>query len=116
VHNSRYASFDYCFNYFQSYRDSGNTHLAAAPENLELSCLHLGFYLASWGMLRGSAKLLKHSARQLIPIVKLITGADDAFWNIDANSYTEANIARMNEMYRQLQRADCGMSDTLEQK
>ena len=25
----------------------------AAPENLQMSCLQLGFYLASWGMLRG---------------------------------------------------------------
>ena len=47
----RYASFDYCFNYFQSFR----TYPAelTSPGNLELSCLQLGFYLASWGMLRG---------------------------------------------------------------
>jgi hypothetical protein len=116
VHNSRYASFDYCFNYFQSFREGGNTGLAAAPENIELSCLHLGFYLASWGMLRGSAKLLKHSARQLIPVIQLIADADTAFWNIDANSYTEANITRLTKMHRLLQLADCGMSDTLTTK
>ena len=61
--DARYASFDYCFNYFQAFREAGNVGAIAEPENRELSCLHLGFYLASWGMLRGSAELLQKSAR-----------------------------------------------------
>ncbi len=51
--NERYASFDYCFNYFQSFRELGNISALAGPANVQLSCLQLGFYLASWGMLRG---------------------------------------------------------------
>jgi hypothetical protein len=49
--NARYTSFDYCFNHFQQHR----TAVAAwgEPAGMEASCLHLGCYLASWGMLPG---------------------------------------------------------------
>ena len=45
--DARYASFDYCFNYFQSFREAGESAALAKPANIQLSCLHLGFYLAS---------------------------------------------------------------------
>ncbi len=63
---ARYASFDYCFNHFQEHR----TAVAewGEPAGMEVSCLHLGFYLASWGMLRGSAELLQRSVRHLVPL------------------------------------------------
>jgi len=87
--DARYTSFDYCFNYFQSFRDSGNV---AYPENIQFSCLQLGFYLASWGMLRGSAKLLQKSARHFAPVVEVIASMDRTFWEIDADGYSESNI------------------------
>lgn len=40
---------------------------------MEVSCLHLGFYLASWGMLRGSSDLLQRSARHLVPLMTATT-------------------------------------------
>lgn len=43
----RERSWDLCFNYFQD-----NPH---PTQNMETSCLQLGYYLASWGMLRGSS-------------------------------------------------------------
>lgn len=111
--NARYASFDYCFNYFQSFREAGNVGAVAEPENIQLSCLHLGFYLASWGMLRGSAELLQKSARHLIPVVELIAGADAALWEIDAHCYTEPNIRQLLETGRIFRQAHPGMSDIL---
>jgi hypothetical protein len=54
---ARYASFDYCFNYFQEARESGDTAQLADGEHRMLSCLQLGFFLASWGMMRGSGDL-----------------------------------------------------------
>ena len=95
--NERCASFDYCFNYFQLFRDSGNIAALASPANVQLSCLHLGFYLASWGMLRNS-ELQEKSARYLIPVVEVIASADVAFWEIDADCYTESNIQRLVEL------------------
>ena len=111
--NERYASFDYCFNYFQSLRDSGRVSLLANSANVELSCLHLGFYLASWGMLRGSTELLQKSVRYLIPVIEAIARTDASFWEIDADSYTESNIRCLCEGADTIRAALPGMSDTL---
>ncbi len=81
--DARYTSFDYCFNYFQAFHGAGDTAALAAPVNLQLSCLHLSFYLASWGMLRGSAELLQKSARYLIAVLEVIAGADRSLWDKD---------------------------------
>ncbi len=57
----RFSSFDYCYNHFYSfYRDNRVPELAD-DRNLQMSCLQLGFYLASWGMLRGSSFLIEKS-------------------------------------------------------
>lgn len=111
--NARYASFDYCFNYFQSFREAGNIEAIAEANNIQTTCLHLGFYLASWGMFRGSADLLQRSARHLVPAIELIADADTALWKIDAHCYTESNIQRLLNMKRSLCQAYPGMSDIL---
>jgi hypothetical protein len=90
--NERYASFDYCFNYFQSFREQGKVANLCSPENLEMSCLQIGFYLASWGMLRGSSFLLEKSIGQYKPLIKEISTFPTEIWQIDADSYTESNI------------------------
>jgi hypothetical protein len=111
--NERYASFDYCFNYFQSFRDSGNVSVLANSANIQLSCLHLGFYLASWGMFRGSAELLQKSARCLIPVIEAVARTDASFWEIDADCYTEPNIQRLLAVAGTIRDALPGMSPTL---
>ena len=57
----RYVSFDYCYNHFQSFRERRDVSSLAAKEHLAESCLHVAWYLASWGMLRGSSHLLEKS-------------------------------------------------------
>jgi len=109
----RYASFDYCFNYFQSFRDTGKTSRLSNPENIQASCLQLGFYLASWGMLRGSSHLLQRSARHLIPVIELIAASDADFWEIDANRYDGSAIRRLVGMGTEVGRAIGSSSDTL---
>lgn len=76
----RYSSFDYCFNYFQSFK---NKNEIANDKNLEKSSLHLGFYLASWGMLRGSSFLLEKSIAYLKDIIIFIANFDKNIWSID---------------------------------
>jgi len=70
----RASSFDYCFNYFQAFRDRTATSEISARQYLELSCLHLGYYLASWGMLRGSTVLHTKSYRFFETVVGVIVG------------------------------------------
>jgi hypothetical protein len=49
VPNQRFLSWDHCYSFFNTANTRHETHMA---------CLHLGFYLASWGMYRGSGWLL----------------------------------------------------------
>ncbi len=102
---ARYASFDYCFNYFRSFHERGQSSALADPVNLQWSCLHLSFYLASWGMFRASSILLQRSARHFIPVIKAIAAAPRAIWNIDAHSYTSENIAVLIEAAGQIRSA-----------
>jgi hypothetical protein len=83
----RYASFDFCFNYFQSFREEDRVKEIAAAENVQLSCLHLGFYLASWGMFR-SSPLRGRSVYQFKPVIELIANSPPDVWEIDANVYS----------------------------
>lgn len=86
----RYASFDYCFNHFQRNRNNPQSLLGA---NLELSCNQLGFYLASWGMLRGSSFLLQRSAKHFIPLVELIATAPTELWELDVHKYDSNGLS-----------------------
>ncbi len=88
----RYASFDYCFNYFQTFREQNKQDELISPDNLQKSCLQLGFYLASWGMLRGSSFLLGKSVKIYEPLIKAVANANPVLWDIDANCYTSENI------------------------
>lgn len=88
----RYASFDYCYNYFQSFREQHSLPALIAPEHIQTSCLHLAFYLASWGMLRASSFLLQKSARYYIPLIEGIVAFPPAIWDIDVDAYTEESI------------------------
>lgn len=47
--NHRYKSWEHCYRFFIEDEDT---------KNIDISCLHLAFYLASWGMYRGSSFLL----------------------------------------------------------
>lgn len=111
--DARYASFDYCFNYFQSFREAKNIAALADSTNIQLSCLSLGFYLASWGMFRGSAELLQKSARHLRAAIELIAAADPTLWEIDAHCYSEQNVKHLLDMGRTFRQSYPGMSDIL---
>ncbi len=119
--DERYASFDYCFNYFQSFRDAGAASRLASSENVEVSCMELGFYLASWGMYRPRGELFQKSARHLIPIIEVIAGSEKLIardggktvWDVDVDCYTESNILLMLLVGEKIRCARPGMSDTL---
>lgn len=108
---ARYASFDYCFNHCRSHSGIGEL---ATPSLMELSCLHLGFYLASWGMLRGSSVLLRRSIKHYAPVIEVVASTRPEIWEIDANAYTETAIDGLLETARRLRGAlPDGASDIL---
>ncbi len=88
----RYASFDYCFNYFRLFYEKSKVEELASNEYLQLSCLQLGFYLASWGMFRGSAFLLQKSVKHFEALIKEIDSMDTLLWEIDVDVYSDKNI------------------------
>jgi hypothetical protein len=96
--DGRYASFDYCFNHFQDHRVGGRLEALADGDCLQVSCLHLGFYLASWGMLRGSSSLLQRSVLQFAPLIEVIVEAEPAVWSIDAHRYTRDEWSLLNDI------------------
>ena len=89
---ARYASFDYCFNYFQGFK---NKKELADKRNIQNSCLHLAFYLASWGMLRGSSFLLQKSIKFYEPLIKYISEQGADLWRIDVPNYSNENIEKL---------------------
>jgi hypothetical protein len=89
---ARDASFDYCYNYFQSFYESGNVQDLSIPINMQQSCLQIGFYLASWGMFRGAALLSRKSIKFYEPLIQCIATSDPRLWQIDVDNYTQENI------------------------
>lgn len=76
---SRYKSWEWCYKFFcenrahyQEIAINSETETVEQKKLLEQFALHLGFYLASWGMYRGSSFLLNHDYRVHIPVVKII--------------------------------------------
>ncbi|MEP7211666.1 MAG: hypothetical protein ABI791_01225 [Acidobacteriota bacterium] len=92
----RYTSFDYCFNYFRPSND--------LTKDIEKSCLELGFYLASWGMYRGSSALLQKSVKCFSPLIEYLSALDESDWDIDLNNYSDKNIQRIITIYKEVKR------------
>jgi len=98
----RYASFDYCYNYFRDFYEHDNIEAIANPTNVQLSCLQLGFYLASWGMLRGSSFLLQKSIKHYEQLISAIAKMPKVCWEIDLNSYSDASVSLLLEIYKHI--------------
>ena len=64
--HGRYLSWQHCYNAF-------TTNRGVLDENtFDYLALHLAFYLASWGMYRGSSFLLQKDYKVHIPVVKIL--------------------------------------------
>src|SRR5215469_12782004 len=80
----RYRSWEHCYRFFRARTP------AALIADKDAAALQLGFYLASWGMYRGSSFLLQHAytvhlravdrlvALQLLPLWEKEFGAEPA--------------------------------------
>ena len=91
----RYSSFDYCYSYFYANKD--------LTKDIEKSCFELAFYLASWGMFRGSSFLLQKSAKYFEKTIEYINSLDRSIWKLDVNKYDDINIDKLIEIYRNLE-------------
>lgn len=81
----RYKSWEYCYKFFQNNREKIEKH---NEDVLDLASLHLSFYLASWGMYRGSSFLLQTDYTVHKEAIKIIA----TYFNL-----CDINIAKWDE-------------------
>src|SRR6185503_5876837 len=80
----RYRSLEHCFGYF---RRQGPVAVKAERET---AALQLGFYLASWGMYRGSGRLLQYDYTVHLPVVDALAEAEfDLLWQREIGASTD---------------------------
>lgn len=85
--HARYLSWEHCYGFF------AKNHVNPNEEQLDLMCLHLAWYLASWGMLRGSSFLLQKDYRIHLPVVKLLVSEEfRELYDCPIEKYTESEI------------------------
>ena len=105
--NGRYKSWEYCYKIFHTAHNSDKID----NEFLDYLCLNLSFYLASWGMYRGSSFLLQKDYKVHKPIIKiLLEDKYNSLWGIDVSQYKnketrnklEDLVERIREKYRKI--------------
>lgn len=87
----RYASFDFCYSNFHP--------LTRKTDDIQINCLHLGFYLASWGMMRGSSFLLQKSVRHFASYIEYVNILPQEYWDDDVDTYCKITAERIFELY-----------------
>ncbi|HML19886.1 MAG TPA: hypothetical protein PKD74_04890 [Candidatus Dependentiae bacterium] len=79
--HGRYRSWEHCYGVFSKYRAKELT-----SAELDYLSLHLSFYLASWGMYRGSSFLLQRDYTVHIPAIQeLMKPQYLALWDVKCN-------------------------------
>lgn len=82
--NHRYKSWEHCYSLFRNHDSFMDINL------LDLACLNLGFYLASWGMYRGSSDLLWKDYKIYKDIIKVLIDEDyDSIWDINILDFSD---------------------------
>ncbi len=94
--SGRERSWDFCYNYFQTHSNPTG--------DLELSCLQLGYYLASWGMLRGSSWLQRSTnSSHFRATIEAVEQANPVLRGVDAGDYQDQAVrAQILDTYKVL--------------
>ena len=91
--NGRYRSWEHCYKCFYEARDKKNI-------DYDYLSLHLAFYLASWGMYRGSTFLLQKDYKVHISVVKeLLNPKYDSLFGLECkNLKNEDNQKKLENL------------------
>jgi hypothetical protein len=87
----RYNSWNHCYSAFEAEKDE------------KTLSLHLGFYLASWGMYRGSSQLLQKDYLVHFEAVKIIK----KYWHLRCSVGAEVNINHLNDILSLIKELSC---------
>jgi hypothetical protein len=98
--HGRYMSWRHCYHAFVGNRDNADEKM------IDYLALHLAFYLASWGMYRGSSFLLQKDYKVHIPVVKILMEEKyNPLVGISAEALTEdGNLELLEEVSERIRR------------
>lgn len=83
----RYRSWDHCYLFFRKLLGRANNQ-SITDDDMKSACLNLAFYLASWGMYRGSSFLLQKDCTIYTEIIGILIKSD--YWDLwDGGYYNE---------------------------
>lgn len=84
--NGRYRSWEHCYKVFHDARSNDS-------KDYDFLSLHLAFYLASWGMYRGSSFLLQKDYKVHLRVVKeLLKSKYDVLFGIECKELRSKNV------------------------
>ena len=90
--HSRWLSWEHCFGQFATvFEDLQGGRRAAGDiddKQIDYLSLHLAFFLASWGMMRGSTKLLQHDYKVHAPLIPVVLNYSDLYGR-DLSDFSE---------------------------
>jgi hypothetical protein len=102
---NRGGSWELCYEFF---RDDNGIRRKNVDE--DLASLNLAFYLASWGMYRGSSFLLQKSYLIFRPIIKELFREDyENLWKLDKAAILGSNTKELWEKIEKLKNALHGL-------
>lgn len=88
IPNGRERSWEHCHTAFMGARGA-----TLDEDVIDTLCLHLSFYLASWGMYRGSSFLLQRDYKIHTGIIKILYNKKfDCLWELNINKELYKNI------------------------
>jgi hypothetical protein len=115
--NGRYRSWEHCYNFF------ANNHIMPNEQIKDQLSLNLAFYLASWGMYRGSSFLLKKDYLFHKPAIELLVSPEwSNLWHPTAELLSKQRYAQqVIELSNELNKVYClekgsDLTDTLTTK
>ncbi|MBT2663257.1 hypothetical protein [Bacillus sp. ISL-45] len=99
----RYKSWEHCYSYFSNNRAKLHNEFV-----FDHASLHLAFYLASWGMLRGSSFLLQKDYKVHLYFLKnvVMNPVNEKYFNcIEKNIIEDRDIAGINNLIKETKRS-----------
>lgn len=98
--HTRYKSWEYCHSVFVKQRNSGLSDETV----VDFLSLHLAFYLASWGMYRGSSELLQYDYHVLEGVVRCVFDSKySKLWDYKPNGIDKNDIELIKEAYKDIE-------------
>ena len=112
IENGRYRSWEHCYKHFSEAREEKERN---NPDVIDYLSLHLAFYLASWGMYRGSSFLLRRDYKIHEQAVKEILKKEyDVLLGIECCEL-EKNLDLLNKLYRELEKYYCSVRNEIKE-